>query len=75
MQDVGGKHVGSVLGWGNMWGNIGAALSPLVLNEVIGPGSGHWNACFLTCAGAFLLAGVAAVGVDATIPITLPDAE
>ena len=24
-QDVGGRHVGSVLGWGNMWGNLGAS--------------------------------------------------
>lgn len=29
-QDVGGRHVGSVLGWGNMWGNFGAAVAPVV---------------------------------------------
>ncbi len=27
-QDVGGKNVGAVLGWANMWGNLGAALHP-----------------------------------------------
>ena len=26
VQDAGGRYVGSVLGWGNMWGNLGAAL-------------------------------------------------
>jgi nitrate/nitrite transporter NarK len=66
-QDVGGRYVGSVLGWGNMWGNVGAAVSPVVLNWAIGPG--RWDACFLTCAAAFLVAGVAALGVNATIPI------
>jgi ACS family glucarate transporter-like MFS transporter len=67
MQDVGGKHVGSVLGWGNMWGNLGAAVSPLVLGQVLK--SWGWDMCFLCCAGAFLLSGLAALGVDATIPV------
>ena len=70
-QDVGGRHVGSVLGWGNMWGNLGAAVSPVALNWIIGPG--RWEACFLACAAAFLVAGVAALGVDATVPIVLRD--
>ncbi len=26
-QDVGGKHVGAVVGWANMWGNLGAGCS------------------------------------------------
>ena len=30
-QDVGGRHVGAALGWGNMWGNFGAAASPVAL--------------------------------------------
>ncbi len=36
-QDVGGRYVGSVLGWGNMWGNLGAAVTPPVLIWIIGP--------------------------------------
>jgi MFS family permease len=72
-QDVGGRHVGSVLGWGNMFGNIGAALSPLLLEEVIGPG--NWDLAFLTCALAFLLSGLCALGVNASIPIVPPDKE
>jgi ACS family glucarate transporter-like MFS transporter len=60
-QDVGGRQVGTVLGWGNMWGNLGAGLSPLLLAWVEdwrGP-----QALFGTCAMAFLLAGLAALGV------------
>jgi MFS family permease len=73
VQDVGGRHVGSVLGWGNMWGNLGATLSPYLLNRVIELWG--WDALFVACAGAFSLAGVAALGVDATIPITPADGE
>jgi MFS family permease len=72
-QDVGGRHVGAVLGWGNMWGNFAAFLSPLVLNAIaLRPGWG-WPAVFVTCALAFLFAGVAALGVDATIPLFPPE--
>jgi nitrate/nitrite transporter NarK len=66
-QDIGGRHVGSVLGWGNMWGSVGAACTPIVLNVLIdGPG---WNAAFAACAVAFFLSGVTALGVDATVPL------
>ena len=63
--------MGSILGWGNMWGNLGAALSPILLNEIVEHYS--WNAMFLSCAGAYLVAGVAALGVDSTIPVAPPD--
>ena len=67
MQDAGGKHVGSVLGWGNMWGNLGAAASPLAL-EAMRHALG-WQGVFLTCAAAFLVSGISAAGIDATVPI------
>jgi ACS family glucarate transporter-like MFS transporter len=67
MQDVGGRHVGSVLGWGNMWGNLGAAVAPVALTAVVA--AGGWEACFLACAAAFLVAGVTALGVDSRIPV------
>lgn len=72
-QDVGGRHVGSVLGWGNMWGNFGAALSPWLLNWIV-KHSG-WDAAFLACAAAFLISGLAAVGIDATKRIEVPEAD
>jgi MFS family permease len=83
-QDVGGKHVGSVLGWGNMWGNFGAFLSPIVLMAIssesglfaglLSPAA-VWPARFLVCAGAFALSGISAFGVDATIPVVPPEEE
>lgn len=73
VQDAGGRHVGSVLGWGNMWGNFGAAMSPPALTWIVGMWG--WKAMFAACAAAFLVSGIAALGVDATKPIVPPDAE
>ncbi len=69
MQDVGGRYVGSILGWGNMWGAVGAAVSPLVIGAEISDPRLGWNAAFLTCAVAFLVSGLAALGVDAREPL------
>jgi ACS family glucarate transporter-like MFS transporter len=67
-QDVGGRHVGSVLGWGNMWGNLGAAITPPLLIGIVGD-TENWNNAFIICAAAFFLAGISALGINATIPI------
>ena len=73
-QDVGGRYVGSVLGWGNMWGNLGAAMTPPLLIWIVGE-SQNWELAFITCAAAFLISGVAALGVNATIPIAPLDKD
>ena len=72
-QDVGGRYVGSVLGWGNMWGNLGATVSPVLLAWVFA--DDRWDSMFMVCAGAFFFAGLCAMGIDATIPIAPPDVE
>jgi nitrate/nitrite transporter NarK len=71
MQDVGGRHVGAILGWGNMWGNIGAAAAPHLYGWVLGknPSAADWNAMFMVCAAMFVVSGLAALGIDATVPI------
>lgn len=71
-QDVGGSYVGSILGWGNMWGNLGAFVSPLALNLI--QGESKWEYRFLACALAFAISGIAALGVDSRIPV-VPDEE
>jgi len=66
-QDVGGRHVGAVLGWGNMCGNLGAAASPLLLTAI--KTEFGWNAVFATCAVSFLLAGISGLCLDASRPL------
>ncbi len=74
-QDVGGRYVGSILGWGNMWGNLGASVSPPIYNYFLGetPGLSQWNAMFTCCAAAFVFSGICAMGIDAAKPIAPPD--
>ncbi|MEQ8854133.1 MFS transporter [Gimesia sp.] len=73
-QDIAGKHVGSVLGWGNMWGNLGAAVAPVLMIAVIGLDH-HWNNAFITCAFAFLIAGVASLWVDPAQTLVVETSE
>ena len=70
-QDAGGKYVGSVLGWGNMWGNLGAAFGPLLYNYLLGenPSVAEWNNLFWLGLIAFVFAGVATFGLDASKPV------
>ena len=74
-QDIGGRQVGSVLGWGNMWGNIGAAVAPQIYNYFLGenPTLDNWNMMFGICAASFALSGVCSLVIDATKPIAPED--
>jgi sugar phosphate permease len=72
-QDVGGRHVGSVLGWMNMWGNFGAALSPVLFGALVD--RGQWNLMFVWYALAFLVSALAVLGVDAGRPIAFAEAK
>jgi hypothetical protein len=71
-QDIGGRYVGSVLGWGNMWGNLGAAFS-FILDWF--RASYDYQAVFLACAAAFVISGLAALGVNAAVPIMPEEGE
>jgi sugar phosphate permease len=62
-QDIGGRFIASTLGWGNMWGNIGSALSPLILAEVL-QRTGSWTGPFLLCASTFAIAGLCTLPLD-----------
>lgn len=72
-QDVGGRHVGSILGWGNMWGNFGSALSPFVISGFVN--QQHWDQAFMVLAAAFIFSGLCALGIDASRPVVPPDSE
>ncbi len=68
-QDVGKQHVGAVVGWGNMWGNLGAGLSPVVFGMIeegfaTNPVEG-WRIAFIACAILQIVAAVASFWVTA----------
>ncbi len=75
-QDVGGRHTGAALGWANMWGNLGAGLSPVLLGAVQrgfaveGVPTSGWPAAFAVCAVTFVIAAASALGLNASRPLT-----
>jgi len=75
VQDAGGRYVGVVLGFGNMWGNIGAAIAPIIYSTSISWtkdlqwSKEGWNTCFAVCATAMIISGIAGILIDATKPI------
>ncbi|MDB5391672.1 MAG: sauU 4, partial [Planctomycetaceae bacterium] len=75
VQDAGGRYVGVILGFGNMWGNIGAALAPIIystsinLTKDMNWSQGGWNTCFILCAASMIASGICGILIDATQPI------
>ena len=67
MQDVGGRNTAAVFGWGNMWGNLGAATTPLLVPIVLDKWdtNGDWHEAFLLFSAGYIVAGIAALGINA----------
>jgi MFS transporter, ACS family, glucarate transporter len=61
--EIGGKHAGVVSGAMNMFGNLGGALSPVVIGYGV-EHLGAWNVPLLTLALCYLLAAVCWLAVD-----------
>jgi MFS family permease len=71
IQDISGKHQAQLFGWGNMWGNFGAALQPLLFGWVLlnhNP-SGDWNNALLMGFCAYVLSGLCALGINSARPV------
>jgi MFS family permease len=67
-QDIGGRHVASVLGCGNMCGNLGAAFFGKQIGKLAD--LEDWDSVFYISAGAMLLAACCWGFFDATRPIS-----
>jgi sugar phosphate permease len=65
-QDVGGRSVGTVAGWANMWGNFGASAAAKLLPWVLTTldANNDWQEVFIVCAAAYAVAVVAVLGMD-----------
>ncbi len=71
-QDVGGANAGAALGFGNMLGNFGAALSPVLLGAI--RRADGWEAAFALCAACYVIAALCGLLLDASKPIDADDA-
>ena len=61
--DIGGRNAGIVTGAMNTWGNIGGALSPLVVGYAVGWWN-SWTVPFYITAGVYLFGAVCIFFVD-----------
>jgi sugar phosphate permease len=66
-QDIGGRHVASVLGVGNMWGNLGAAVFSWLIGYLAQ--EKQWNTVFIIAAIAMALNAMLWFFFDATRPV------
>lgn len=66
MQDVGGRNTAAVFGWANMWGNFGAATTPLLVPVVLESWdqNGDWHEAFYLFSAGYLIAGLCALGIN-----------
>lgn len=72
-QDAGGRYTAAILGWSNMWGNLGAALLPKISPWLLGESKDRWDLMFVVCCVAFLIAGATGMFIDATKKIENED--
>ena len=66
-QDVAGKNAGAAFGFGNMLGNFGAAVSPLLLGAV--SRDWGWEGAFAVCASCYFVAAFFGLLLDASKPL------
>ncbi len=69
--EIGGIHSGVVSGLMNMLGNLGGAISPLVVGEWL-QRRGAWDLPLLTVAGCYVLAAACWLAVDSTKRLRQP---
>jgi MFS family permease len=67
--DVGGKNAGSLSGMMNMCGNIGGALSPLVIGYILYWTDNNWNMTFYVSAAIYLMGIICWAFLDPVTPL------
>ena len=66
MMDVGGRNAAAVFGWGNMWGNFGAAVAINLIPQINQrwDANGDWHESMVLFASAFMIAAFCASRLD-----------
>jgi MFS family permease len=71
-QDAGGPYVGTLLGWANMFGNLGAAVSPPLLGWLAQQEHIGWPGALAFSAVLSVVSGLCWFGIDGRVPIVPP---
>ncbi|HEX3726019.1 MAG TPA: MFS transporter, partial [Pirellulales bacterium] len=66
-QDIGGPFAGTVLGWSNMCGNIGAAVAISVIGRLVAHFG--WPVTFILSSSAYVVGALGWLGVDPRAPL------
>jgi MFS transporter, ACS family, glucarate transporter len=67
--DVGGKYAGSLSGSMNMMGNLGGAVGPLVVAQILKFTGNNWSVCFWAAAGIYLIGAASWLLIDPVTPL------
>jgi MFS transporter, ACS family, glucarate transporter len=67
--DIGGKHSGTVSGTMNMVGNIGGALSPMIVGYILTWSPGNWTLTFYVSSAIYLMGALCWLFIDAHTPL------
>jgi ACS family glucarate transporter-like MFS transporter len=67
--DIGGRYSGTVSGTMNMVGNIGGALSPLLVGYILTWSPGNWALTYYVSSAIYLMGGVCWLFLDAHTPL------
>jgi len=70
--DIGGRYSGTVSGAMNMVGNIGGALSPLIIGYILTRNPGDWTLTFYVSSAIYLMGAVCWLFIDAHTPLEAP---
>ena len=73
--DLGGKYAGTLSGAMNTWGNVGGAMSPMVIGYVLKWTSNNWNLTFYIAAAVYAAAILCWLFLDSVTPIEGVEAE
>jgi nitrate/nitrite transporter NarK len=73
LQDAGGRYVGPLLAFANMFGNLGATISPLLLIWL--KTEFNWDAALYVSAALFVVSGLGWIAMDGRVPIVPEPAE
>jgi len=67
--DIGGRYSGTVSGAMNMVGNIGGALSPMLVGYILTWSPGNWTLTFYVSSAIYLMGALCWLFIDAHTPL------